>query len=108
MHVLFISDGAVILTFFAPKNPSQAFTIQRQTPEIRHSPSREVKLLFLKLGNPLILFLFHGLATLFQSSIPQVRMTIFHEDLYILETVGSICHQKSEYPERFNVFFSVA
>jgi len=79
--------------------------MQRPTPEIRHSPSREVKLLFLKFGNPLILFFFQGLATLFQSSIlPSTDDNLCHEDLYLLETVGSICHQDSEYPERFHVF----
>ena len=69
MHVLFICDSAVGLTFSPPKIPSQADTVQRPSPEIRHGPSKEVKLLFLYLMKALIPFLFHGLANLFQSSI---------------------------------------
>jgi hypothetical protein len=98
---------AVRLTFSALVIPSQAVTIQRPTPEIRDCPSKEDKFFFLNWGS--LLFCSYSMGWLPCSSPPylQVRMTISvcHEDLYILETVGLIRHQESKYPERFLDFF---
>jgi hypothetical protein len=47
LHVLFMCEIAVRLTFSVPKIPSQAVTMQRLTPEIRHGPSKEIKLLYI-------------------------------------------------------------
>jgi hypothetical protein len=82
--------------------------IQRPTPEIRHSPNKEVKPFFFNLEEPLILFLFPQLAALLQSSMPTSTddsLRVCNEDFCMLEPMFNP-PSRVRVPERFGDFFS--